>query len=1400
MSQAMCGCGRNLWSTAAAFCAVFCGSALLWVALALIAPAGALATYTRPALCSIRSVPAPSGIAVDSEDRLWVEETPHGGNEESGPGLLYEFEPAYSSCGKLAGPKPGPAPLEITSSDLLQNLAIEAGATNDFYIFGRARNAGYLGDVQVFDGEGHSVSSWANKDVYEYVASNDDGGSVAVDNSTEATKDPSACGTVPLGISECVVYITHPGPDESPPHGDGLPQGVEKLDSKGADVSFSGCATCAGYVKGNEITGTPTASFSNGEPSAVAVDAEGDIFVVGGHEANRSEIFEYRPSGEFVRAIALLGEAPAMPSFGDSETILAVDQAADHLLVGVRTAAPEGEAAIYEFDLKTGRYISRITENVKGGLLREAYALATDSHGDLYVTDSRSNTVEVYGEGHFDPSVQIGETRERTPAGAVTLGGQVNPESGINPEHSGLSECRFELVPQAQYEASGFSAVTGAEQAECEPSAGGIPADESWHSVQAHLSGLQAGTVYWYRLVAATGGGLGGASTSSAEAFTVPAAPTIVSTSVSGVSSEFASVTARVSPNGAATTYHVEYLTAAAYAANGDSFEGAEPAASTPVPDASLGAGGPTGAQEAEVSQGLSGLTPGTSYLARVVASNADGVSDGAAEPFTTVSAVVAGLPDGRAYEMLTPPDKEGAQDLFNNSKGGSIEPEELENSDVGLASQSGEKFMLQTPAAFGPSPAAFDGAYVFSREAAADRWGYRSVVPSTLGAQNLLNTIFDPLDFSQVGLNDSIGTPANAAGTTVTSLLGGVGGPYSTLHVDHAVSPLTASGGGEDTQIVAGSRDLSTVVLESRGHELAPGLEGLDPGVTGLYEVHSGGACGPEGHECAPVDVTSAGTPVSPCGASLGSGMDTSSGGYAYHAVSADGSKVFFTAPEVEEERLNTSTPQTTLETKGCWNGAVKDAPQLYMRTGGETIEISEPEEGVSNPTGIHPAAYVGAAENGSRVYFTTRTDLTQNAEGLTDPELYEYNTETDSLARVSAGESGTADGDVYSIAAVSADGSTVYFTANGVLAPGASPGDCSDTEETGTCNLYRYEAPSAGRPAHTSFVAVVESRSFGPPARDYDIPIAPTPRFTRAYSTADGRYLLFGTDSELTGYDTRSSATCPSVKVQKQEDALPIEHCEELYRYSAQAAEEGKPAIVCVSCNPSGARPTADALFSDSALTGPDSGPVPAMSENGAYVFFNTTEALVPQDTNATGDVYEWHEGTISLISSGTNPYPSFFLGYSAYTTPEGERVEGGNVFIGTHAKLVPQDVDSQGDLYDARICLPQSPCLTPPGGETAQCEGDACQVAPPPPVDQTPGSLTFSGPGNVAAAPDAATSSKGQAKAPAAKETLSRALQRCHRYRARRRRAACERRARKRLGAAARRSGENKARRGR
>jgi hypothetical protein len=160
---------------------------------------------------------------------------------------------------------------------------------------------------------------------------------------------------------------------------------------------------------------------------------------------------------------------------------------------------------------------------------------------------------------------------------------------------------------------------------------------------------------------------------------------------------------------------------------------------------------------------------------------------------------------------------------------------------------------------------------------------------------------------------------------------------------------------------------------------------------------------------------------------------------------------------------------------------------------------------------------------------------------------------------------------------------------------------------------------------------------------------------------------------------------------------------------------------------------------------------------SASGDQAFFETPEALVPEDTNgqidcpssgtgvqrypACNDVYEWeaagagacqegspayspiNSGCIYLLSSGKSPFPSLFADASA---------SGEDVFFFTRQGLVGQDKDELQDVYDARIgggLASQNPVVSLPCESTEACHGPA----PAAPAEAGPATPTFVGPGN-------------------------------------------------------------------
>ena len=76
--------------------------------------------------------------------------------------------------------------------------------------------------------------------------------------------------------------------------------------------------------------------------------------------------------------------------------------------------------------------------------------------------------------------------------------------------------------------------------------------------------------------------------------------------------------------------------------------------------------------------------------------------------------------------------------------------------------------------------------------------------------------------------------------------------------------------------------------------------------------------------------------------------------------------------------------------------------------------------------------------------------------------------------------------------------------------------------------------------------------------------------------------------------------------------------------------------------------------------------------------------------------------------LLSSGTSDRESAFLEASA---------TGGDVFFLTAAPLVPNDVNGGYDVYDARVCTAESPCVEAQAASEAECESaPACRGTPP------------------------------------------------------------------------------------
>jgi hypothetical protein len=393
-------------------------------------------------------------------------------------------------------------------------------------------------------------------------------------------------------------------------------------------------------------------------------------------------------------------------------------------------------------------------------------------------------------------------------------------------------------------------------------------------------------------------------------------------------------------------------------------------------------------------------------------------------------------------------------------------------------------------------------------------------------------------------------------------------------------------------------------------------------------------------------------------------------------HAVSVDGSRIFWedgTEPREEPNSRN----------KG----------DLYLREGGvKTTRIDAAQPGATGPSGGGDFWY--ASGDGSRAFFTSDNQLTVDSTAEpARPDLYEWRSQgTDGCTAndgcvadltVNPGEAAN----VLGVSAAPEDGDDVDVVAGGAL--GDQPNPEGETPTAGEPNLYLAHAGSI------EFVAGLDREGdFG--AWDYHQPTAK--------ASSDGLHFAFNTTRPLTGYDNT--------------DANNGDPDYEIYLYDAAAGS-----LDCASCLPDGSRPVGGAALR--LPQGTHSGfwvngyPQRSVSDRG-QVFFETTDALVERDTNGRRDVYQYLDGVVSLLSSGTGEEGTHFVD----ATPSGN-----DVFITTAQRLVRRDSDTVYDYYDVRVGggFPEAPPA--PGCEVEGCRGPASAALPAP----SPSTSQFEGPGN-------------------------------------------------------------------
>jgi hypothetical protein len=928
-------------------------------------------------------------------------------------------------------------------------------------------------------------------------------------------------------------------------------------------------------------------------------------------------------------------------------------------------------------------------------------AAVDSASGNLYVAGYNNGTGYIYGPPEILPDVATGAASSVAPTSA-TLEGEVDP-NGLQ-----VSDCHFDYGTTTFYGHTAACVET-------------IGSGSTGVTVHADVSGLLAGTTYHFRLEASNAHGT---SDGQDATFSTPPSPSIDSATASNVTSSSADLNALIDPNGYDTTYRFEWGTSSGYGT------------SVPVPDADIGSG--TG--DVAVTVHLSGLSANTTYHWRIVASNVNGTATGSELDHTFVYGTSGtGLPDDRAYEMVTPAQKNGALVGF----GVFIAPPSV--------SEDGSRVVANSIQCFGGAQSctaerASEGQpYLFSRTPSG--WVTTALAPP---AAQFDSPPSDVANFADTGA--ALFSAATPPGGEDDFWLREPDG--SLADVGPAYPPSLGAQGSPFPGLEDATPDLSHLVY--RSYAQWP----FDAG-SGLYEYIGVGNSQP-----VLVGVTGGRVStdlVSVCGTSLNPAKNNE-----VSPVSADGRTVFFTALACGSG-------------SGVNAGRAVPANELYARIDeSQTVAISQRSPtGCTTPacTSSPPAdaRFIGASNDGSKAFFQDAQQLTDSAtQGAGN--LYEYdfaNPAGHNLIDVSAGDTSGQGPSLGGVLAISADGSHVYFVSSGVLTE--APNAQGQSAEPRGNNLYVFERDTAHPSGHVAFIAALA----GSDSSELEI--------GHANVTPDGRFLLFTSHNDLTSDDVSRTGAAQVFRYDSQSGQLVrVSVGNDGFNDNGNA---GSPSL----CAEQTFRCTADATIANAEL-GFDRHD-PSMSHDGSFVFFQSPAGLTPQalDYVRIGstdgghptyaqNIYEYHDGHVYLISDGRDTATISNNGFPAVQLL-GADASGANVFFTTTDQLVAQDTDTQRDIYDARVCTASDPCVTA-SASLPPCLGEACHGIPTgtPSVPGAP-TVTFNGQGNLPGSSAVRVGPRSKRLTRAQK--LARALKACGKVRSRKRRIACRHLARERYG---------------
>ena len=635
-----------------------------------------------------------------------------------------------------------------------------------------------------------------------------------------------------------------------------------------------------------------------------------------------------------------------------------------------------------------------------------------------------------------------------------------------------------------------------------------------------------------------------GANTVAVFGLEAPAGPTVDELSAAGTNATESTLAALIDPHGAETEYAFRYSTEAV----------PKQSEACSAPCVEVGAGKlPATFGHQPVSVELTGLSPSTVYHYRVWATNEAGgiLHVGEAEAgteegeltFKTQPSVLGEtLPDGRKWELVSPPKKNGAAIQVMPNEGG-----------LSQASTDGTKVSYTAEGAFEAESEpegnrAPEVTQVLSRRGGAG-WSSQDIDTKHTEPEGVApGGAQEYRAFSEdlsVGLVTAFGStlteaaPLSAEATERTPYLRNnetcaaePAGCFKPLVAPYDIPAETQF--GTHVSYVSASPDMSHVVLSSTAHLTSgaatsgPSLYQWSGGVLSLISVTPTGTAAPE--------------PTL--------GFHNSGVSDLRHAVSGDGSRYIYTS---------------------SFSNGFETLTSLLLRPMGQahSLRLDVPEAGVTQPpacigNSCAQPVFQDASADGSRIFFTDQERLTKNSGSNHErPDLYVCEVqETEGqatgckLTDLSAGKPGESGFMQGTMLGASEDGSIAYYVANGALG-GHEGGTCNQGEVgqnkeahqgpesqviSTSCNLYVVHSEGEGAWSPPTLV----QRLSGEDELDWGTQPGNLSKVVSRVSP-DGEWLAFMSDRNLTGYNTR--------------DKISNRGSEEVYLYNATTQKTAAP-----------------------------------------------------------------------------------------------------------------------------------------------------------------------------------------------------------------------------------------------